>query len=158
MGNLIGGTNPGEGNVIAGNGGIGVAINSWYGNAVRGNSIYANGALGIDLGSDGPDANDTGDPDTGPNNRQNSPILYGIIPNDGNSLIMGRFNSAESAPYALDFFASTRCDPTGFGEGQTYLGSVSTTTSISGNGAFTATVPSVLDGHFVSATLTDALR
>ena len=125
MGNLIGGTNPGEGNVIAGNGGIGVAINSWYGNAVRGNSIYANGGLGIDLGSDGPDANDTGDTDTGPNNRQNRRSST-ASPERWQQPDHGEVQQPRAAPYALEFFASASCDPTGFGEGQDFLGSVST--------------------------------
>ena len=51
--NTIGGTNPGEGNIIAHNGSNGVVVvcaascGSANGNSIRGNSIYSNGSLGI---------------------------------------------------------------------------------------------------------------
>ena len=58
-GNQIGGTGPGQGNLIAGNG-KGVVVNNnqtateLVDNQILGNSIYANATLGIDLGDDGP--------------------------------------------------------------------------------------------------------
>src|SRR5207248_51080 len=53
-GNIIGGTNLGEGNTIAFNGNFGVQLLTagTNGYAISGNSIFANGRLGIDL-SDG---------------------------------------------------------------------------------------------------------
>ena len=59
--NLIGGTVPGAGNIIAFNevrGVVGEAI-AGTGNAVLGNSIFGNGDLGIDWVPDGPTLNDT---------------------------------------------------------------------------------------------------
>ena len=53
----VGGTNPGERNVIAGSGADGIAVVDDFsdGNVISGNSIHDNGGLGIDLGDDGVD-------------------------------------------------------------------------------------------------------
>src|SRR4029079_16867055 len=71
-GTSVGGTAPGDGNVIAFNGGQGVAmLNSptFTGLPIRGNSIFANGGLGISLdNSSTPIENDAGDSDPGANN------------------------------------------------------------------------------------------
>ncbi len=82
-GNLIGGTAPGAGNVIAYNGLVagrhGVVALGGTGNAVEGNAIYGNGRIAINLfGTDdgtGATPNDPGDADTGPNNLQNTPQI-----------------------------------------------------------------------------------
>src|SRR5205085_3020862 len=63
--NTIGGTNAGEANVIAFNGGVGVTVHGVMsgstganGNRITGNSIHDNTGLGIDLGNDGVTPND----------------------------------------------------------------------------------------------------
>jgi hypothetical protein len=56
----------------------------------------------------------------------------------------------------LQFFANTAADPSGFGEGQTLLGSTSITTNASGNAVFTSTFADELPTvGFVAATATD---
>src|SRR5215204_4174522 len=74
----IGGTAPGEGNIIAFNSdAIQIQRNSGgdsVGNSIRGNSMFLNG-FGIDLGSNGVLPNDSCDADTGANNLQNYPVL-----------------------------------------------------------------------------------
>ena len=61
---LIGGTDPAAQNVIAQNAGSGVAaVAAAWRVTIRGNWIDNNSGLGIDLGADGPTANDTKDPD-----------------------------------------------------------------------------------------------
>ncbi len=73
---IIGGTEPGEGNVIAYNGGQGIILTHGDpGNPILGNSIYANGGLGIDLDGGGVTENDPGDADGGTNNLQNFPEI-----------------------------------------------------------------------------------
>ena len=71
---------PGEGNLVAYNGGFGVNVEEGVHNTVRGNSIHDNGSLGINLYTGGslPKANDAGDVDNGSNNLQNFPILQAV--------------------------------------------------------------------------------
>jgi hypothetical protein len=157
----IGGPNAGDGNVIAFNGGAGVVISGGPGSAsILGNSIFANGGLGIDLSiptnpADGVTPNDPGDPDTGPNNFQNFPVLTSATA--GNSTtITGTLNSTPNTTFRVEFFASDAADPTGFGEGQTFLGFMTVTTNGSGDASFSVTLPAaVAAGQVVTATATD---
>ena len=67
---------PEHGNVITQNAAAGVAIVAGTANQVLGNSIIDNEWIGIDLGPlDGTTTNDRLDPDVGPNNLQNFPLL-----------------------------------------------------------------------------------
>jgi len=77
--NTIGGDTPESANVIAYNG-AGVSVGnsssaSVAGNRFGQNRFFGNGFLGIDLGNDGPSANDPADPDEGPNRLQNKPVI-----------------------------------------------------------------------------------
>jgi hypothetical protein len=56
--------------------------------AIKGNSIFSNGGLGIDLSLDGVTLNDPGDPDTGPNNLQNYPVINGVTISGGSATIL----------------------------------------------------------------------
>jgi hypothetical protein len=73
--NLVGGTNSSTGNLIANNGGAGVAVtgSTSVANTIIGNSIHSNDKLGIDLDNDGVTINDLLDADTGPNQLLNYP-------------------------------------------------------------------------------------
>jgi Domain of unknown function DUF11/FG-GAP-like repeat/Putative binding domain, N-terminal len=184
--NLIGGSVPGQGNLIAhntgngvlidpgpplasgesqdnatvantilSNGGAGVKVNSGINNLISKNSIFGNAELGIALGTGGPNINtNCNSSNTGPNNLQNAPTLTAgsgatIItatatdPNgntsefsnavqtslSGNILgLPGTLNSTPDTTYTIEFFSNTAADPSGFGQGQTYLGSTSVTT------------------------------
>ena len=157
--NLIGSSITGAGNVIAFNvfAGIDVFDSTTTGNDFNANSIFSNGALGINLigGSEngfGVTANDLNDPDTGPNQLQNYPVLTSA--NSG-AVIQGTLNSVASKTYRLDFYSSPAADASGFGEGQTWIGSVTVTTDASGNASFNPDFPgSLAAGSVVTATAT----
>ncbi|MEO8429077.1 MAG: hypothetical protein ABI651_18455 [Verrucomicrobiota bacterium] len=161
--NTIGGTSQAVGNIIAFNGGDGVAIGSGNGapirgNAILGNSIFANAGLGIDLGSDGVTPNDLGDGDAGANNLQNFPELTRVFRSNGGIVIEGTLNSTPRTTFVLQFFSSRDCDPSGFGEGETFLGSASIITEASGNRKFTVTLPVTFPPRYwITATATDPL-
>jgi hypothetical protein len=156
--NVIGGdTTPGAGNIIAFNVGDGVALAPDVLNTpVLSNTIFSNGGLGIDLGGDGVTPNDPGDGDTGANNLQNFPVLTSAISDAASTTIEGTLNSMPNTTFRLEFFSNTACDPSGFGEGETLLGSTTVATDGSGDASFTvAFLTLVPEGQFVTATATD---
>jgi trimeric autotransporter adhesin len=154
-GSQIGGTNTGEGNVIAFNHSGGVHVLS-YDNSIRGNRIFSNGGLGIDLHiPPGVSTNDPGDADIGANQLQNFPIITNAILGATTTTIQGRLNSQSNTPYALDFYGNTEGDVSGHGEGEFYLGSASVTTDGNGNAGFGVTFSGALQGFYLTATATD---
>ena len=73
-----------------------------------------------------------------------------------NVLLPGSLNSAASTIYRLEFFASPSCDPSGYGEGQAYLGFTEVTTDASGNADFsTLLAGGVAAGQFAAVTASD---
>ncbi len=159
--NRIGGVAVGEGNVIAYNGRDGVEIFQGTGNPIRGNSIHSNGTmalhLGIDLEVDGVTANDAGDSDSGANGQQNFPVITSVYNSGGATVISGTLNSAANANFALDFYSSASANASGYGEGQTFLGTTSVATDNVGTGSFTFTpATGVPAGKVVTATATDS--
>lgn len=155
--NVVGGTDAGAGNVIAFNGRSGIFVESGTGNAILSNSIHSNTGLGIDLTPEGVTNNDSGDADPGANNRQNFPELTQALSSAEGTTVEGTLASMSNAPFTIQFFANTECDPSGNGEGQTFVGAVRVTTDSSGNARITFSLPSALPrGQFVTATATDA--
>ena len=165
-GNIIGGTNPGEGNIIADNTGTGIGINNGgiysaaqsSNNAIEGNSIFSNTGLGIDLNFDGvTSTRDAGDTDTGPNELQNIPAIVSATSDGSQTQIHVQLKNSASQTYRVEFFSNATADASGFGEGQTFLGSSQITTDSSGNADKTVTLPvSVVNGSFITATVTNA--
>jgi PKD domain/RTX calcium-binding nonapeptide repeat (4 copies) len=154
----IGGTGPGEGNTIAFNGGNGIQMSNGAGRSFLGNSIFSNFGLGIDLQSIGDPfqvtLNDPGDGDTGANGLQNYPVITSAELGSGQVTISGTVNSTPSTVFRLEFFASEVVDPSGFGEGQTFLGFTTVTTDAAGDSTFDVAFPQN-GGTVISATATD---
>ncbi len=156
----IGGPNAGDANTIAFNQTAGVAISFLItGVRITRNSIFNNGGLGIDLASAsgfGVTTNDPGDADTGGNNLQNFPNVTVAQSTGGMTHVGGTLNSAPNIAYALEFFANASCDPSGFGEGQRFLGAISVTTNGSGMATFSANLLGAsVEGEVVTASATD---
>jgi CSLREA domain-containing protein len=164
-GNIIG-LNPttltgtGTGNLIEFNGGPGVLVagtpqnnvtqreNS--GNSVLANSIYANGGLGIALQQVAPNPK--------PNNLLNYPTITAVTPGASSTVIQGTLNlpSSPHMTVRIELFSSAACGASGFGQGQTFIGSVNATTDASGNASFSdANASTVLPGQSVTATATN---
>ncbi len=143
--NFIGGENPGDGNSIAHNDGLGVSllVMTGSGNRIWGNSIHSNGGEGI--------GNFTHISVAVPE------LTSAIINDTGDSvLVTSTLTDSANADYYLEFFANTECDPGGAGEGQTFLGSAVVTTDSNGFALFSANLPGTVNsGEFITATLTD---
>lgn len=133
----IGGTAAGAGNLISGNNKGIMVINGGTGNTFSENQIYSNSGLGIDLANNGVTGNDVQDPDTGDNNLQNFPVITSALFSAGTTTITGNLNSLPNTLFRIEIFSNTSCDPSGFGEGQTYLGSFTNTTDANGDIPFT---------------------
>lgn len=156
----IGGSEPGQGNVIAGHRLEGIAVGRTVPSArISGNQIYENGALGIDLiptgfGS-GVTPNDPLDTDMGGNGLQNFPVLATARSEGGSVRIAGTLGSSPLGEFTIEFFASPMCDGSGHGEGQEFLGSTSVSTDGNGDAAFDVLLGgSVQPGWVVTATAT----
>ena len=150
----VGGIAAGQGNLIAFNAGNGVTLSGDISVPIRGNSIYANTGLGIDLGSSGVTSNDVGDGDVGTNGLQNFPVLS--LDGTGGTSISASVNSTPNASFTIDFYASFAADPSGFGEGQFYVGSTDVTTDASGNVTAIFSTGTPLPPSTLTATATDA--
>lgn len=154
--NLIGGTPPGTGNIIAFNAGNGVALDATAGsrNAILGNSIFANGRLGIDLRNDGVTPNDADDSDTGPNGLQNFPILSDARSAAGVTTIDGALTSLPSRTYRLEFFVNDAASTNG--QAFEFLGAAPLTVHGGGPELFSVSFPvTLVYTQHITATATD---
>lgn len=82
--------------------------------------------LPIDLGNDGVTPNDPDDVDSGPNNRQNFPVLTLAQRGADSLLVQGTLDRPAgnaSMAYAITLYASTDCTASGHGPGQRQMGS-----------------------------------
>ena len=110
--------------------------------SILGNSINDNEDKGISLA--GTNTADTGDGDAGPNNGLNAPGYTQIVEDGGNT--EGKFTmDVPAGDYRIEFFSNDVADPDHPGEGQTYIDSVSVTSSGTGLEEFNFLIPGV--GH-----------
>jgi hypothetical protein len=118
------------------------------------NAIRSNAGLGIDLADNGVTANDAMDADSGPSGLQNFPVVTSVTPGSGTYTINGSLSSAAYTDYAIEFFASPSCDPSGYGEGAVYIGNGGATTNGSGSATFSRVISGSLPGGYhVTATV-----
>ncbi len=115
-------------NLVRDNAGAGIMVMNASGTTITQNSFNTNGGLSIDLdprsidpnglgAPQGVTINDNGDTDAGPNGLRNFPVVVSasLI---GAELSLGGFARPGSA---IELYIA-QADPTGFGEGLTYLG------------------------------------
>jgi titin len=127
QGNIIGGTTPGEGNVVAYNTSHGVRVDGGGGNTMSGNSIHSNGGKGIDLTNGG-------------NTELAPPIIDGL----GGS-VHGHTNP-KCYPCTVEVFSDYE------DEGRIYHGWITTNNDATGTWVY----PGTAGGRNVTATITDS--
>jgi hypothetical protein len=144
-------------NDLAGHDGAAISIESGVGNALYRNTSFTSGGLGIDLAPEGVTLNDMTDSDLGANGLQNYPVLSVVTAGASTTRIQGSLRSKPNVTYALQFYSATACHPSGYGEGETFLGQENVTTDGNGQAGFDVTLPvGGALGKAVSATATGA--
>ncbi len=116
------------------------------GNRITENSIFDNQDVGIVLGVCSEHGNDPGDTDEGPNTLLNSPELTGVTADGGDLFTV----SGTAEPDATVEIFTAAPDPTGFGEGETFLAS-----GVATGGVFSIQVSRPAERYAVTATATD---
>ncbi|MGA9421940.1 MAG: CSLREA domain-containing protein, partial [Rhodanobacteraceae bacterium] len=138
---LIGGTEPDEANTIAFNCGRGIDLQSSTAWTILGNSIYSNssdGILNFDAGSHPP------------------PQITSLSINAGIATVSGTLDATASTTFRIEFFGNVVCDPSGAGEGRSFIGTTDVTTDADGHADFGPLDFAVPGGEIViTATATD---
>lgn len=134
----VGGTAPGEGNLIAFNRKAGVdTYPRGKSVAVLGNSIHDNAGGGIVYFDDIP----------------HRPIITSGPA--GSSTVGGTLIAVPNGRYRFEIFGNAVCDGTGFGQGETLLGAAESTLDNAGSGTFNVQLPMPLvTGQVLTATAT----
>jgi titin len=144
-GDRIGNGTLGNGNVIRFNSGDGVVVDATDGStqmdSIVGNSIDSNGGLGIALVAGG-------------NESLPAPVIDEVSTGSQTTVQGSLDTSSASTDYHLELFASPDCDPSGAGEGRSYIGFVNVTTDDTGHAAFVKTVTAVPHDQAVTVTAT----
>ena len=161
--NQTGGYAAGQGNTIAFNAGDGVLVyDTATHDAVIGNSIHDNFGLGINLQplsefNSAVTPNHPGGGTSGPNELLNFPILTNTLYTPAATVISGAItNGQPHQNFSVEFYANATNDPSGCGQGKTYLGHTSVVTDGSGNAPVSFSAPGYLAGYYLAATATAA--
>ena len=157
--NTIGGTTAGQGNVIANSTAKGVVVtNAGTGNAILGNSSYGNTGIGIDLSDNNVTANNGTKSGSVANYGMDFP-LFTSASLSGNTLSVAGFvgSAAGQATFTnarVEIFKSDG-DSSGYGEGRTYLGYLTSDASGNVSGTLDVSGKGLSAGDKVTATATD---
>jgi len=163
--NTVGGTAANAGNLISGSTAGGVMVQgASTGNAILGNSIYSNtnatgSGLGIDLGANGVTANNGTKTAGQPNLLMDFPVST-LASLSGTTLTVSGYvgsapNQATFANARVELFKADN-DPTGYGEGQTYLGFLTADANGNFSGSLDVTGKGLNVGDRITGTATDA--
>ena len=156
---LIGGTEPGEGNVIAFNQGHGVRVSASSAR-ILGNRIEGNLWLGIDLGADGLSANDGALSSVQPSGGMDHPVLtLAAVAGSGTSMtVSGHIGTgtgqAAFAGSRVEIFKAA-ADASGYGEGAVFVGALTADANGRFSGTLTFAAGVVAIGDTLTATATD---
>ena len=154
----LGGT--ASGNTITGNGAGGIVVTGGVFTeafTISRNVISGNDGLGINLVGGKEDANgvtrnDSQDRDDGGNDLMNFPERLMASDDGAATVVEGRIVFPDPQSVTIELFANEAPDPSGFGEGETFVG----TATPDAKGRFTATLPAGLAGQWITATATDS--
>ena len=123
----IGGLTPGQGNRIVGNGHYGVRVKESAPVSIRGNSIVLNGVDAgiVDRGSGISLAEGVGESHGSPQSGRlrSPPTLLLATTEAGEITIQGELETTPGTLFEIDCFANRQPDPSGVGQGETYLAS-----------------------------------
>lgn len=151
--NVVGGAVPGAGNVVAYNGARGVNVPFGQGNQIERNEIFANAGPGLVT-----DINDTLSSYAalrGVSVARTAPVLVSAVTDSTGTTLTGSLTGTPFTSDDIDLFANSAPDPSGFGQGQTYLQSVSVFIDQTGAAQFQLPLNATLPvGTWITATAT----
>ena len=131
----------------------GVDVPFGIGNVVEGNDIFANGGLGIITDING--VLSTYAEQRGVDAVDTAPVLTSAIFDPQGTAVAGSLAGVPFTRYEIDFFANDTVNPSGFGDGQTYLQSISVLVDDSGTTDFQIPLDQAVPvGEWITATAT----
>lgn len=159
LGNVIFGNEPGG--PTTGEPGLGIDLYRATASAFTFPADVSDADSFVDMGANTNDANDSdtsGAPDFLPNDYINHPIINSATQNGASLTVSVDLDAAgttdSSGNYRIEFFANDTADTSGYGEGQTYLGTAQVSNGTSKTATITLANGTDLTGKVLSATTT----
>src|SRR5262249_38800623 len=87
---------------------------------------------------------------------QNYPVITSATVFGGNTTVEGTLSSTPNTSFTVEVFSSPACDPSGFGEGRTFIGRFAVKSNASGTAFFEEGLPVAPADAFLTATATSA--
>lgn len=141
-GGLIGGTGPGDANIIAHNhAGIVSTATGSVALTISRNSIHSNTGPGLTISSA---------------QGQRYPTLTSATNAAGTTVLNGTVSGPANSTLTIELFDNTACDSSGRGEGRSHTTTFNTTTNASGTSSFSVSVSGFSGGDVITATSTDS--